>query len=136
VKTTFDLVNIIVSILKGNTALMSTINGGVYKQRPAGSTKEDIVINSLPVNNLQMQSGLVNVNIHIPTIAVTIDGTVDHQLNAARFKEVTDMVIALLDDVWAQDYNLGVQQQNLIKEQNGTEYYNNIRIEFNIINLN
>ena len=45
------------------------INGAIYKdKRPSGSTKEDIVINSLPMTNGFMQNGVFNINIYVPMI--------------------------------------------------------------------
>lgn len=135
-KTSLDLVNIVYQILKGNTALTTALTGSVYKVRPAGSTKEDIVINSIGVDNMPMQYGVVNVNIHVPNKTVKLGSIQDSVPDTARFKTLTDMVIALVDDVWAEDYNMGVQRQSLIKEQGVNEHYSNVRIEFNLINLN
>jgi hypothetical protein len=54
------------------------------------SDKEDVVINSLPINNSQMQSGVFNVNIHVPNLVLNINGNIDTtQPNHERIKQLT-----------------------------------------------
>jgi hypothetical protein len=133
--TTLDLVNIIWQRLNGSQ-LKTTITGGVYKKRPAGSQTEDVVINCLPINNLDLQTAIVNVNIHVPNITIQV-GTVQDstQPNFERLQELAAIAIAVLTDVWAGDYNYDVQQQTMIEDEEAGDHYINIRIEFFNINI-
>jgi hypothetical protein len=132
--TTLDIVDIGWDRLHGGI-LSQTITGGVYKhERPINSDKEDVVINSLPINNSQMQSGVFNVNIHVPNLVLNINGNIDTtQPNHERIKQLTALAIVELTDVWLNDYNFDVQQQNVIQDTNDT--YSNIRLDFFNINI-
>jgi hypothetical protein len=141
-KTTFDLVTIVWQKLEATASLttdpLTKLTGGIYKTRPTGSTKEDIEINSLGIPNDQLQRGIVNVNIFVPNIPVSVNGIQDlKQPNYPRLKVLTDLAIATLKDVWAGDYTFDVQQQNLIPvdDEQAAETYSNIRLEFININL-
>lgn len=134
--TTFDQVDIIFQRLIGS-GLPGMISGGIYKQRrPAGSKKEDIVINSLPVANGQLQTGIVNVNIHVPNLVVKVNGVQDSsQPDLVKLNDLTVAVIAVLSDVWSENYRYDVQQQMVIEDEEAQDHYSNIRIEFFSYNL-
>lgn len=138
--TTLDELTIIWQKLKGYAPLATDstkITGGFYKQkRPAGSTKEDIVVNGLGINNEQLQAGIINVNIHVPNVPVNTGSLQDTtQPNLVRLKQLTDFAVVLLNDVWVGDYHYHVQQQNLFEDDDGSNHYSNIRLEFFNINL-
>ena len=135
-KTTLDLVDIIWQRLNGSQ-LKTEINGGVYKhRRPAASQKEDVVINCLPINTLQLQSAIVNVNIHVPNLTVAVNGTQDNsQPDHTRLQELTAIAVTILSDVWAEDYNFDIQQQTLIEDPEAGDHYINLRLEFFNINI-
>jgi hypothetical protein len=133
--TSLDMVDVLFQVL-WNSSLRNNISGSIYKyKRPASSTKEDVVINSLPVNNLQLQTAVLNVNIHVPNVVATLNGSQDNSIpNTKRLKAIVDEAIPMLKDRWAQDYNFDIQQQNLFEDDNGTSHYINIRIDFYNIN--
>lgn len=108
------------------------INGAIYKdKRPSGSTKEDIVINSLPMTNDFMQNGVFNINIYVPMISVTLNGITQLQKNNTRLKQIVDVVYAILDnDVWKPEYNLDVVNSQDVEE--GNENFYNFRVSMNI----
>ncbi len=134
-KTTLDTVDIVWSRLDASP-LKAEITGGIFKhQRPTGSVKEDVVINGLPINNLQVQSAIVNVNIHVPALFIDFEGTQTQQPDNVRLNELSVLAIAALSDVWSQDYNYDVQQQILIMDTDPTDFYVNIRLEFFNINI-
>lgn len=135
-KTTLDIEEVLWKFLN-NSSLKSSINGGIYKvKRPAGSLKEDIVVNSLPVNNLQLQSAVVNVNIHVPNRTFKSGDVLDaSQPNHARLKVLGNAAVAILVDQWDTDYNFDVQQQNLFEDEDGNSHYINIRLDFFSINI-
>lgn len=134
-KTTLDIEDILWSFLK-NSSLKTSISGGIYKRkRPSGSKAEDIVINCLPVNNLQVQSAVANVNIHVPNKVQNISGIQDSIPDHARLKALGNEAVSLLVDQWDSDYNFDVQQQNVFEDEDGKGHYVNIRLDFYSINI-
>ena len=113
------------------------ISGRVYKNgRPINSRSEDIVINSLGLNNTQLQTGVLNVNIHVPNEKLRINGIeTNDQPNHIRQLAITAIVLSELDEVWDPkgNYVFEVQQHNLIKDED--ESFINIRLEIFNINI-
>lgn len=134
-KTSLDTVDIIYQALSGSS-VKTAITGRIAKyQRLLNSVKEDIVINSLPITNGQIQNAVVNVNIHVPNKKVGADGVQDSsQPDSARLKELSNQVINVLDNSWGAGYNYSIQQQNIIQDNN--DYYSNIRVQFVWVNVN
>jgi hypothetical protein len=135
VKTTFDSVDIIWNALV-NAGVKSLVSGGVYKSiRPINSTKEDFVVNSLPLFMGQLQNTVVNVNIHVPNLTIVANGAQDgSQPDLERLKVLTNLAVGILDNKWGNGYNYSVQQQNVIQDYGN--YFSNIRIQFVWVNLN
>lgn len=108
-------------------------SGSLYKfKRPFNSDKEDVVINSLPMNNEDLQEGVLNFNIHVPNI-----GTGDSsQPNTARLGVLTKAARQLLDEVWhaKADYMFYVQQ-DMTYQDNDQSWYQNIRVGFKNVNI-
>lgn len=106
------------------------ITGGIYKgRRPAGSVKEDIVINALPITNTAIQFAIANVNIHPAGEAYTVQGITNSSFNWTRLNAIVKAVKQALDmedELWTDGYNFNVQQDGLIPDEN----YYNIRLEF------
>ncbi len=135
-RTTFDIDNILYQVLSNNAGLAATITGSVYKRnRPVSSTEEDIVIGSLPVTNDQLQRTVANVNIHVPLLEIATENGQDTQPDTVRLKELTDMVILIVNDIVGPDYYYDVQQQNVFFDSITNDYYSNIRVNFFLENL-
>lgn len=67
--TTFEQSTELYKIINGSQ-LKTEINGGIYKEvRPTDSNLEDIVINAILIDNELVQTGVGNVNIHVPTLS-------------------------------------------------------------------
>ena len=109
----------------------NVISGKIYKdKRPAGSQKEDIVINSLTMTNHFLQNGVFNVNCYVPMIGIKAnDGIVQKQKNAKRLKEISDAVYSALSEVWEDEFNLEVVNHQEFEEDNFNYY--NFRISLN-----
>lgn len=134
-KSTFHIVDILFAALD-SSAIKSVITGSICKQnRDFNSGKEDIVINSLPVNNEQLQEAIANVNIHVPDLVVNAGGGESFQPNHVRLKELTDLAIPILNNIQGADYYFTVQQQQTFSDAEAKDHYSNIRIEFFIENL-
>lgn len=132
--TNLEAIDILFTKLDGSS-LKTAITGSICKlKRDADSNKEDVVINSLPFNNEQLQQGILNVNIHVPDVVVNVNNVQDKQPDFARLKTLADMAVEILDDNWASTYNFSVQQQNVMHDPEAGSHYVNIRIEFFIIN--
>jgi hypothetical protein len=128
-RTSFNIVDIIYKELYA--AISGAITGKVYKNsRPVNSNKEDVVVGSLPINAEQIQRAVVNVNIHVPNLQVSIGGQQDSQADTARLSQLTTMVIGVLKDKVYNDYWFDIQQQNLFKDETTGDHYSNIRIDF------
>ena len=70
-KTVFDAKQWIYELLNVSS-VKTSISGKIYKnKRPAESTKEDIVINSILMDNEFLQDGTFNVNCYVPYVSVT-----------------------------------------------------------------
>lgn len=133
--TTLDIVDILWSRLD-SSAIKAAITGSICKhRRDPNSTKEDIVVNSLPVSNQQLQKGVANVNVHVPDIIVTANGMQDKQPNHERLKALAIQAVDILKDNWTATMNYDVQQQTLIRDAEAGDHFINIRIEFFIQNL-
>ncbi len=135
--TTFDIQDRLYTLLNGSASLVSApgtmLTGAIYKSggRPINSDKEDIVIGSLPINFEQIQQAVININIHVPNLSINIGGVQDKtKPNLKRLKELTALVIGIVDDKYYSDYWFNVQQQHLFEEQGANEYYSNIRLNF------
>lgn len=141
-KTTLDAEDILYTYL--NTSTLKTAvqaNGGdIYKQgRPANDKKEAVVIVSLPLNNEQLQEGIVNVNIFVPNVVINVNEMQDDsQPNHPRLKQLATIAAGLLNDVFLSNSDCGfyMQQQSLIKDDQSKEHFINIRVNFYGPNLN
>ena len=119
------------------TALAS--GGGVYKnRRPTDSKKEDIVINSLPVNSEQLQKAVANVNIYVPDKMINLNGTQTMVIDYARFAVLLPLATALLKEKFSSgDWHYELQQvSDVIEDKESGSHFVNIRIEFFNINTN
>lgn len=122
--TAIDIVEVIVQRLR---AANLSISGNIYRnQRPINSEQEDIVVNSLPVNNSSLQQAVANVNIHPAIKSFKVNDVINSTFDAARLNVVVKQVKAVLSDVWGADHNYDIQQEGLIQD----EGFYNIRINF------
>ncbi|GAA4328563.1 hypothetical protein [Flaviaesturariibacter amylovorans] len=135
-KTTLEIETLIWQHLAGS-ALKAALTGGIYKmQRPSNSKVEDVVIVSLPVNNLALQGAVVNVNIHVPDLPVRANEVTGGQPHHTRLQQLAAQAIGILQDTWdeAGEWTWDVQQQNVFKDDEGGGHFVNIRLEFYSIN--
>lgn len=134
-KTTENIIQVLFDKLT-NSSLNSAITGDVYKrQRPVGSTLEDVVINCLPVNAEQLQTAIANVNVHVQDLIISENGAQARVPNHARLTALSALAVADLKENWTADLNYSIQQQAVIQDSDSESHYINIRIEFFIENL-
>ena len=136
-RTTLDLVDILWAYLNAS-ALKNELTGGIYKHiGPVNSQKEDVVINSLPIVNLDLQTAVANVNIFVPNPVQNINGVQDtSQPDSARLQALGAMAMVILDSHYGADYSFSVQQSVLLSDDTSGSWFLNIRVNFYSINLN
>lgn len=122
-----------------NSPLNAAVAGNIYKhQRPFNSTSEGVVINCLPISGGQLQDGIMNVNIHVPNLVLSIGGIQDDtQPDSARLSSLTKMAIQVFEDYWAElgDVNFSLENQSLFEEPEINQHYTNLRLRFNAVNV-
>jgi hypothetical protein len=137
-KTTLDVLTILYQLLL-SSSMPSEITGKVRKgERPAGSTKEDIVVNTLPIQNDNLQRTVANVNIYVPSLVISENGIQTEKPDYTRLDELVDMILPILKDVREKrDYYLEWQQVSQpIKDTESKSYFINIRVDFYAFNVN
>jgi hypothetical protein len=134
-KTTLDLVGIVYDVIK-NSSLKTAINGKIYKfKRPVNSNAEDVVINSLPVTNEQLQTAIVNVNVFVQNVeAVTSEG-INEFPDVVRLQTLATLAVSALTDGINGVYTWDVQQQTVIQDDESDQHYINIRLQFFVSNI-
>ncbi|WP_256013110.1 hypothetical protein [Desertivirga xinjiangensis] len=140
-KTSLDALQILYITTK-NALFYNTSkpNGDIYKQqRPLNSRKEDVVVNGLPLNRDDIQRGVLNVNIYVPNLRLTVNKVTDNsQPNLIRLKELADIFNGyFLNEVWDEhgDYCFKIQQDNIFEDEYN-QHYVNFRVEFYSANIN
>lgn len=111
-----------------------SISGVVCPQgeRPDGSTKEDIVINTITVTHEKPQTGTSNVNIYVADKKQKIDGKEQYKCHRERLREIGDALTAYLDAQNVADLEFEIEQDVVIKELEVKQHYRNLRITWNI----
>jgi hypothetical protein len=133
-KTTLDTNNVLFEALK-NSSLKSAITGKVYKgKRPINSNTEDVVINSLPITNEQLQRSVSNVNIFVPDINVS-GSAIDKVPNYVRLKQLMVFAESDLSAGISGEFLWSIQQQTVIEDNESDSHYVNIRIDFFVSNI-
>lgn len=123
----FNLINI--------AQVRNEISGVISKNvRPTNSNKEDIVINSLTLNNQQLQRGIVNVNVHVPNLQISTSTGIDNEVpDHTRLSFITKLIVPLLKDIWSDNWDIDIEQINLVREDKSS--FNNIRVTYQSINV-
>lgn len=111
-----------------------SISGVVCPQgeRPDGSTKEDIVINTIEVTHEKPQTGTSNVNIYAADRKHRISGKEQYKCNRERLREIGDALTAYLDVQNVADLEFEIELDVVIKEIEVKQHYRNLRIRWNI----
>jgi hypothetical protein len=135
--TSFDTDDMLFRALSGNAGLVAAISGGIYTTgRPDSSEKEDITVGAITITGGAPQRGTSNVNIYVPDVATRIGGQEQRQANRERLRELTDMVISILEATTVDGAALWVANETVLKEAVICQHYTNLRIEWNIQRIN
>jgi hypothetical protein len=128
-----DLVDSVFHILK-NSDILSEITGGIYKYKSPdydsqNEPKENIVINSLPITAGQLQLIVINVNVHVPNLIITINGQPDRSKpDLIRLDTLAKVITTVLDTCTIPDGTAEIQHQRIIPDPPIYEHYINIRL--------
>lgn len=113
------------------------IDGAVYYDIKPTNDKEDIVVNSILMNNEFFQNGIFNVNCYIPDIKIFQEGKEFFVPNKSRIKEISEEVYPVLhDNTKRQSYRFYIDEMEEFREQNENTTYLNFRIQLNAKNKN
>lgn len=119
--------------LTADAALTSGLNGHIYNANRVGGrdTEECIVVITNTVEHVSSteDSGYTNINIHVPDIHVTIDGTQQTQPDISRLSQLTALVRTALE-THHTNFSIEKQSEIVFSEPARAEHYNNLRIEW------
>lgn len=133
-KTVFDGKQWIFELIS-QSPVKAIVSGSIYKdKRPTGSTKEDIVINSISMDNEFLQDGVFNVNFYVPMLSVSIGGTTQYMPNNNRMAEISRVASQVLDNVFKPEYNLTIVNHNTFEVEAENAIYINFRINLKAYN--
>lgn len=133
-KTVYDGKQWILGLLL-NGGIKSVINGQIYKdRRVSGSVLEDIVINSIVMNNDYLQDGVFNVNCYVPYKKIKVNGVDQYQPDTAREEIIAKAVYPLLNKIWGDGFNLTVENHTIFEEENEKANFINFRINLKAFN--
>lgn len=130
-KTPIDTDGILYRLLKGATS----IKGGVYvgDDRPENSTDEDIVVNTLDLEQDALpQIGTSNINIYTADTTKKVKGKTQVSANRTRLKALTDEVLAIVRNTIVQGVKATPGNMSIMYEPNTKQHFMNIRIDWNI----
>lgn len=117
------------------STIKSLITGNIYKdKRPSGSTKEDIVINSISMDGSFLQDGVFNVNCYVPMQSVSMNGITQDMPNNNRMLEISKAVYPIFENIFRPQFNLTVVNHNTFEEEDEKANYINFRINLKAYN--
>lgn len=133
-KSVTELEDIVYGIIDGSALHQAiTSSGGCLytsEERPDNSAKEDIVISVLDGLNGQIQNAVINVNIYIPMKKASVG----FKKNRKRINDLSQLSIALLEEVYCGDFCFILSKQPVIRVSGVNEHCINNRLELQIIN--
>lgn len=113
------------------SSLKTSISGGVYKNwRPDNSEVEDVVVNGIIIDNEQIQTGIGNVNIHVPDV-LTNSGL---QPDAGRLEVLAKEAVSILKEGFNKKYTFFIENQGAFKDESAKSWFINIRFRFRFHN--
>lgn len=121
----FDFLNV--------PSLTTLITGDVYlsDDRPLNSGLEDVEINTIAMTQEPYpQEGVMNLNIYVPDMAVSIGGVNQYKSNKNRLQAIIEVVKGLINEQSNKNLALTITNELLISEKSIRQSFINLRIEF------
>lgn len=126
-RTTLEQVTELYAIIN-NSPLKTAIDGDIYKLwRPVDSSLEDVVINSIVIDNELIQTSVANINIYVP-------GLINGMPNSARMETLAILACNFLKEGTDKRFTFFVESQEIFKEMGLNLWFVNIRIKFKFHN--
>lgn len=126
-KTVIDTSEEMYKVLKVNEVLSQLNGGGIWRGKiPEGyQDKINIAINTLTFDARQLQTGLINVNIHCPDIVGAFNGqNFTGQADFVNLNKIVKIVLPLIES--ATPYE--IQSSIVMEEKEKSQHYINIRV--------
>lgn len=121
----FDIATNLFQLLNVPT-VRATIDGSIYKfNRPINSDKRDVVISIPEYNAGALNTGYVDINVHVPNLDLVSDQTVP---DLVKMHTVVDAILPLLTNVGG--FDLSVRIAGIPVRENNGQWYANIRVGF------
>ena len=124
-KSSLDIIEELYQVINV-AAIKSIISGKVYNgERPSSSELEDITIQTLANSSDYLQQGFININIYAEQLEAG-------RPNLAKFKQVIDVLIPMLDDIKSNEITIQIDDdKGVFKDQDKDDiYFYNLRLRF------
>jgi hypothetical protein len=132
----FDTDDILYAVLTGSLELREAISGDIYVgDRPDDSQKEDVTVNTLAIPYDKIQEAISNVNIHVPNLKARIKGKEQRKKHRERLRKLSRLVISVLEGASVPNLLFWVEGQHTMGEPEICQHYVNLRIRWNIHNV-
>ena len=134
--TNVEANNMFYSILSSYGPLTAALRGRIYNLRRSDGvdTEECVCINTPWSQHTSPQQGYSNINVHVPDVAVRIEGKEQMQPDLSRLSMLSALVVEALEDANVMGVSLEKAAENIMEETQRREHYNNVRV--NWINCN
>lgn len=111
------------------------IDGQVYKDAKPSYGKEDIVVNSILMDNEFFQNAVLNVNCYVPDLEISSSSRVVRMPNFDRLEVIAaDVAGVLKDNVDSQVYRSYIDRMEQIKEVEEDSHFVNFRLQLYAVN--
>lgn len=111
-KSVFNIINAARNLLNVDV-IKQNITGQIYKVSAPITDFEDISLNVLTIGADYLQKGILNVNLYVKDLQAGLS-------NTKRFEELSNLILPLLDNKKAVDYDITVlidgQEQSLFDD--------------------
>lgn len=114
-------------------------NGMLYAEnRPDNSALEDVVVNTLVMDNEPVQEGYLMVNAYTPNLVLNLNGQTDrNQPNIKRLNELSALLRDSLPKTWIRtgfaSFKIKVSYGN--QRDENKQWYTSYKVEFRALNI-
>lgn len=134
-KTEKQIEKDVFSVVKA--AVSDFISGKVYRKgmRPDDARGEDVVVSFLTGFNLQVQSGIVNVNAYVPDKAVS--GYSVKVQDIKRLDALEELICGVFENIVNDEYDFAIEDTPVTDAVEGIEeHFINFRVKFRRTTIN
>ena len=133
-KSIYHVKNYVYQLLYSQGA-NNIISGKVYKDRkPNGSKVEDIVINSISMDNELLQDAVINVNCYVPYKEHNIGNVIQKFKDDDRLLEIYEAIAPMIDNQDSEFFDCQIEKHEEFEEEQEEMTYINFRLNLKIYN--